>query len=42
MALDSVQSPHTRRNYAKAPDDLFAFSASQPAELRPKYLTQPR
>lgn len=30
MALDSVQSPHTRRNYAKALDDLFAFSASQP------------
>jgi hypothetical protein len=30
MALDSVPSPHTRRNYAKALDDLFAFSASQP------------
>jgi hypothetical protein len=30
MVLDSVQSPRTRRNYAKALDDLFAFSASQP------------
>jgi integrase len=25
-----VQSPHTRRNYAKALDDLFAFCASRP------------
>jgi hypothetical protein len=30
MVLDSVQSPHTRRNYAKALDDLFVFCASQP------------
>jgi integrase len=30
IALDSVPSPHTRRNYAKALDDLFAFSAGQP------------
>jgi site-specific recombinase XerD len=30
MALDSVQSPHTRRNYAKALDDLFRFCASRP------------
>jgi hypothetical protein len=30
MGLDSVQSPHTRRNYAKALDDLFIFCASQP------------
>jgi hypothetical protein len=27
MVLDSVASPHSRRNYAKAIDDLFAFSA---------------
>jgi Phage integrase, N-terminal SAM-like domain len=25
-----VPSPHTRRNYAKALDDLFAFCASRP------------
>ncbi len=30
MVLDSVTSPHTRRNYAKALDDLFAFSAGRP------------
>ena len=30
MVLDAVPSPHTRRNYAKALDDLFAFTASQP------------
>ena len=30
LVLDSVQSPHTRRNYAKALDDLFQFCASQP------------
>jgi integrase len=30
MVLDSVVSPHTRRNYAKALDDLFAFSAGRP------------
>jgi integrase len=30
MVLDAVQSPHTRRNHAKALDDLFAFCASRP------------
>jgi hypothetical protein len=30
MVLDSVPSPHSRRNYAKALDHLFAFCASQP------------
>ena len=30
MVLDSVVSPHTRRNYAKALDDLFALSAGRP------------
>ena len=30
MVLDSVSSPHSRRNYAKALDDLFAFCASRP------------
>ncbi len=30
MVLDSVTSPHTRRNYAKALDNLFAFSAGRP------------
>src|SRR5882757_7226734 len=30
MVLDSVPSPHTRRNYAKALDDLFQFCASRP------------
>jgi integrase len=30
MVLDSVQSPHSRRNYAKALDHLFAFCASRP------------
>jgi integrase len=30
MVLDSVPSPHTRRNYAKAIDDLFAFAAGRP------------
>jgi site-specific recombinase XerC len=30
MLLDSVASPHSRRNYAKALDDLFAFSACRP------------
>jgi hypothetical protein len=29
MVLETVQSPHTRRNYAKALDDLFAFCASR-------------
>jgi integrase len=28
--LDSCRSPHTRRNYPKALDDLFAFCASRP------------
>src|ERR1700730_6502862 len=30
MVLDSVQSNHSKRNYAKALDDLFAFCASRP------------
>jgi integrase len=30
MALDSVQSSHSKRNYAKALDDLFTFCAARP------------
>ena len=30
MVLDSVLSPNSRRNYAKALDDLFALSAGRP------------
>ena len=30
LVLDSVPSPHTRRNYAKALDNLFQFCASRP------------
>jgi hypothetical protein len=30
MVLDSVTSPHSRRNYAKALDLLFALAASRP------------
>jgi integrase len=30
MVLDSVPSTHSKRNYAKALDDLFAFCASRP------------
>src|SRR5271156_6809169 len=30
MVLDSVPSPNSRRNYAKALDDLFALSAARP------------
>src|SRR5450631_1276542 len=30
MVLDSVQSIHSKRNYAKALDDLFSFCASRP------------
>jgi integrase len=30
VVLDSCRSPHTRRNYAKALDDLFQFCASRP------------
>jgi integrase len=30
MVLDSVQSIHSKRNYAKALDDLFAICASRP------------
>ena len=30
VVLDSVTSPHSRRNYAKALDLLFAFAASRP------------
>ena len=28
--LDTVASPHSKRNYARALDDLFAFCASRP------------
>src|SRR5713226_4206884 len=30
MVLDSVASPHSKRNYSKAIDDLFQFCASRP------------
>jgi integrase len=30
MALDAVQSAHSKRNYAKALDDLFAFCGNRP------------
>lgn len=30
MVLDSVGSPHSRRNYAKALDLLFAFAGGRP------------
>jgi site-specific recombinase XerD len=30
LVLDSVPSVHSKRNYAKALDDLFAFAASRP------------
>ena len=30
MVLDAVVSPHSKRNYAKALDDLFAFPAGRP------------
>jgi hypothetical protein len=30
VVLDTVASPHSKRNYGKALDDLFAFCASQP------------
>ena len=30
MVLDAVPSPHSKRNYAKALDDLFQFCASRP------------
>ena len=30
MVLDTLSSPNSRRNYAKALDDLFAFSAGRP------------
>jgi len=30
LVLDTVASPHSRRNYGKALDDLFAFSAGRP------------
>jgi integrase len=41
MVLDSVQSLHSKRNYAKALDDLFAFCASRPLsrELLMEYRT---
>jgi hypothetical protein len=30
LVLDSVVSPHSKRNCARALDDLFAFCASRP------------
>jgi len=30
MVLDTLPSPNSRRNYAKALDDLFAFAAGRP------------
>jgi hypothetical protein len=30
MVLDSVESVHSKRKYAKALDDLFAFCGSRP------------
>jgi integrase len=41
MVLDTVQSIHSKRNYAKALDDLFAFCASRPLsrELLMEYRT---
>jgi integrase len=30
MVLDAVASPHSKRNYAKGLEDLFAFAASRP------------
>src|SRR6266576_6912599 len=30
LVLDTVPSPHSKRNYAKALDDLFSFCASRP------------
>ena len=30
MVLDTVPSPNSRRNYAKALDDLFAFAGGRP------------
>jgi hypothetical protein len=33
MVLDAVGSPHSKRNYARALDDLFAFCASRPLSL---------
>ena len=30
MVLNSVASEHSKRNYGKAVDDLFAFCASRP------------
>ena len=41
MVMDSVQSVHSKRNYAKALDDLFAFCASRPLsrELLMEYRT---
>jgi hypothetical protein len=35
MVLDSVQSIHSKRNYAKALNDLFAFLCQPPSLARP-------
>ena len=48
IVLDSVQSIHSKRNYAKALDDLFAFCASRPLsrallmEYRTRWITSLR
>jgi hypothetical protein len=34
MVLDSVASAHSKRNYAKALDNLFAFCASRSSAVR--------
>ncbi len=36
MVLDSVQSVHSKRNYAKALGDLFAFCVSRRSRLGPE------
>jgi hypothetical protein len=41
MVLDSVPSPHTRRNYGKALDHLFAFCASRPLSRALLMVNQP-
>jgi len=42
MVLDTVPSVHSKRNYAKALDDLFAFCASRPLCRALIMSTEPR
>jgi hypothetical protein len=35
MVLDTVPSPHSKRNYGRALDDLFQFCASRPLSPGP-------